>query len=247
MLRRTVETLCPVRSRFENIRWWAGRMSRAMECRKPGTVEGETHGKISTRVINRLRWYLTVLDSLAAEGTILVSSWQLAERVGINAALIRKDLSRFGEFGTPSSGYRVEVLTKHIRKILKLDEPNGIVWVGASCFRLHYPSIERLSKHACNVVGVFDICPEEIGARVGDYEVLPVEHLTEVVSRTGVRAAALAVSGAEAQSVADVLVALGVRAILNVGESLLVLPDSVKVRSFDMVGELLELCYYCEG
>jgi len=246
LLKRTVEMICPMRSRFESMRWWAGRMSRALESKKPLESDAEEAAKIPPRVVNRLRLYLTALGSLADEGANSVSSWQLAERVGVNAALIRKDLSRFGDFGTPSLGYRVDFLCQKIRSILGLDEPKGLIWIGAACFGLHIPSLGRLERDGCRVAAVLDTDPEMVGTRIGGQEVLPIERLPEVVIEAGVRVAVLAVSGVEARAIADTLVRLGVKAILNVSGELLVLPDTVRVCNMDPVGELLELCYYCE-
>ncbi len=101
VLRRSAESICPLRGRFEKKRWWAGHISRALEGRVRSQADGE---KISEKVINRLRWYLTALEYYKSEGCESVSSWQLAEKVGVNSSLIRKDLSRFGDFGTPSFG-----------------------------------------------------------------------------------------------------------------------------------------------
>ena len=245
LLRRSVQSICPLRSRFENVRWWAGRMARALESRKPTGGKKESDVIASPRVVSRLRWYLVALDRFAEEGVVSVSSWQLAEKVGVNAALIRKDLSRFGEFGTPSFGYRVDYLTETIGGILGLDKPRGVVWVGASSLRLYAPAVTRLKKHACRIVGVFDVDPAEVGSRVGDHEVQAVDQLARVISANNVYTAAVAVAGPQAQAIAQKLVDLGVRAILNVSGELLVLPDTVRVSSFDLVGELLELCYYC--
>lgn len=245
LLKRNVQLICPMRSRFESMRWWAGRMSRALEGKKP-SGDAEEAVKIPPRVVNRLRVYLTVLGSLAEEGASSISSWQLAERVGVNAALIRKDLSRFGEFGTPSMGYNVDFLCQRIRSILGLDDPKKLVWIGAACFGLHVSSLGRLERDGCQVAAVLDADPGMVGVRVAGQEVLPVDRLSEIVVEEGVRVAVLAVSGAEAKAIADTLVRLGVRAILNVTGELLVLPDAVKVCNMDPVGELVELCYYCE-
>ncbi len=245
LLRRSVQSICPLRSRFENVRWWAGRMARALESRKPAGPKQEKQEAVSERVVSRLRWYLVALDRFAQEGAASVSSWQLAEKVGVNAALIRKDLSRFGEFGTPSFGYRVDYLTQRISSILGLDKPKGMVWIGASCLRLHFPAVARLAKHACKVVGVFDVDPAEIGSRVGDRDVQPLEQLSRVLAANEVHTAAIALPGQQAQAMAEKLAEWGIRAILNVSGELLVLPDTVRVSSFDLAGELLELCYYC--
>lgn len=245
VLKRTVESICPLRSRYENRRWWAGRMSRALESKKRIGREPINEEKISARVVSRLRYYLTALDGLEASGAISVSSWQIAERVGVNAALIRKDLSRFGEFGTPSFGYKIDYLTERIRGILRLDEPKGVVWIGAACFQLYYPCVvARLGRHTCDVVGVLDVDEEEIGKCVGDQEVQHLDVLANVMSKSVVHTAVLAIPGPEARIIAEKLTRSGIKAILNVSGEMLVLPDNVKVTNFDLVGELMELCYY---
>ena len=58
--------------------------------------------------------------------------------------------------------------------------------------------------------------------------------------------ATVAVPGEQAHRAAEVLAASGVKAVLNLSGELLVLPDSIRVSSFDIAGELMELCYYSE-
>lgn len=244
-LRRSVESICPMRSKFENLRWWAGRMARALEPRRHGRKQPTDTAKMSDRVVSRLRWYLTALDALAEEGAESVSSWRLAQKVGVNAALIRKDLSRFGEFGTPSFGYRIDYLSQRLSEILGLGERRRIVWLGAACFRLHAGLIGRLSRHGCEVIGVFDSDPGEIGSTFNGIEVQPLESLTRVISESKASTAVLALPGPDAARTAEMLVEHGIKAILNLSGEMLALPDSIRVSSLDVVGELLELCYYC--
>lgn len=217
-------------------------MSRILESRGRSKPEEEA---ISEKVVNRLRWYLTVLDLFTAEGQEVVSSWQIAERVGVHAALIRKDLSRFGEFGTPSSGYKIEVLRNRISEILGLDKPCVVVWIGACAFRHHYDALMALGRYNRRIVAVFDVLDHEVGTRIGDYVVLPVSELMERTAGLNISAAAIAVPGMHAQSVARTLAEMGVKGILNLSGEVLVLPDQVRVCSLDMAGELLELSHYC--
>jgi redox-sensing transcriptional repressor len=111
--------------------------------------------------------------------------------------------------------------------------------------RLHLQSVGRLAKHDCGVVAVFDASPEEVGSPVGDFEVLPLEKLADVLAGSRVSAAVLALTGPAAAKAADMLVEQQIKAVLNLSGEMLALPDSVKVCSFDVVGELLELCHYC--
>jgi len=242
-LRRNVATLCPLRAHYEKQRWWAGRMSRFLSSRRGAGLSDE--GRMSPRVVSRLRWYLLALDTLEAEGRESVSSWQLSERVGVSAALIRKDLSRFGDFGTPSFGYRTEHLQERIRGILRLDRHRAVVWVGACAMRHYAAALQRLGRNNCSIVGVFDIDEHEIGTALGQFRVEPAERMAEVLAGVGVSAATIAVPGPRAQEVAATAVSLGAKAVLNMSGELLVLPDHVRVSSLDIAGELLELCYYC--
>lgn len=243
-LRRAAELICPLRSRFEKPRWWAGRMARSLESRGAGTVAARG-AKRSPKVITRLRWYLTALDSFAAEGRQAVSSWQLAERVGVSSALVRKDLSKFGDFGTPSLGYEVEFLREKLRSILCRGKPPDIIWIGARALRLSENTLGGLAKHNCRLCGVFDDEHDEIGAKIGDLVVMPVSRLREELNGEPPAVAVLAVDGFQAHCVASLLVDIGVRAILNLSGELLVVPPHVHVANFDLIGELLELCYYC--
>ncbi len=242
-LKRSVESVCPMRSRFENTRWWAGRMARALEARK-GTGGNSRKQEVSEKVINRLRWYLTALDGFAAEGVTSISSWRLAERVGVNAALIRKDLSRFGDFGTPSLGYEVTFLIQRLRDILRLDQRHKVLWIGAAALRFHAGSISRLGNHFCGISAVLDIDPHEIGKSVYDINVEPLDKLEQVLAAKDIQTATIAVSGAPAFDIAERLADFGIKSILNLSGEILPLPDTIRVTNFDLVGELLELCYY---
>ena len=56
----------------------------------------------------RLPVYLRSLMELAERHVSTVSSEQLADSAGVNAAKVRKDLSYLGSFGTRGVGYDVE-------------------------------------------------------------------------------------------------------------------------------------------
>lgn len=243
ILKRSVESVCPMRSRFENTRWWAGRMARALETRK-GAGSNSKKQEVSEKVINRLRWYLTALDGFAEEGATSISSWRLAERVGVNAALIRKDLSRFGDFGTPSLGYEVAYLVQRLRDILRLDHRHKVLWIGAASLRFHTGSLIRLGNHFCGITTVLDADPHEVGQSVCDINVEPLDKLEQVLAANDIHTATIAVTGAQAFDIAERLADSGIKSILNLSGEILPLPDTVRVTNLDLVGELLELCYY---
>ncbi|MGI6296909.1 MAG: redox-sensing transcriptional repressor Rex [Armatimonadota bacterium] len=218
-------------------------MARALESRKGAGGNSKKQG-VSEKVINRLRCYLTALDGFDAEGVTSISSWRLAERVGVNAALIRKDLSRFGDFGTPSLGYEVSYLIQRLRDILRLDQRHKVLWIGAASLRFHAGSLSRLGSHFCGITAVLDSDPHEIGHSVCDIKVEPLDRLEQVLAAKDIQTATIAISGAQAYDIAERLAGNGIKSILNLSGEILPLPDTIRVRNLDLVGELLELCYY---
>ena len=87
--------------------------------------------KVPTPTLERLATYLTILTDLKTRNVEMISSTELEERTGINAAQFRKDLSYFGEFGRPGIGYNVKELHQGVSRILKLEGTQPVLLVGA--------------------------------------------------------------------------------------------------------------------
>jgi hypothetical protein len=67
-------------------------------------------GKVPVPTLERLATYLRYLIDLEQDQVDTISSAEVEEQTGINAAQFRKDLSYFGEFGKPGVGYNVHDL-----------------------------------------------------------------------------------------------------------------------------------------
>ena len=90
-------------------------------------------------VIGRLPVYLRELDRMEREpGKFTTSSHELAERLGISSAQIRKDLSHFGEFGKQGTGYHIHYLIDRLTEILRLTHEWPVALIGAG-FLGHAP------------------------------------------------------------------------------------------------------------
>jgi len=74
--------------------------------------------------------------------------------------------------------------------------------------------------------------------------ILADEQLERVMREQGIRLAILAVPASRAQEVADMLVAAGVRAILNYAPMVIQVPENVWVRHIDPVAVLHSMTYY---
>ncbi|MFI5370110.1 MAG: redox-sensing transcriptional repressor Rex [Candidatus Eisenbacteria bacterium] len=198
--------------------------------------------RISESTVRRLSHYYRVLQEVEAEGRRLISSHRLAEREGITSAQVRKDLSVFGSFGRRGLGYNVAHLREEICAILGLDRRWRVAVVGAGNIGAALLAYRGFGELGFDIVAVYDRDPSCIGHRLGELEVRDVSDLEKEppgafdmgVIATPVRAA---------QEVADLLVAAGVRGILNFAPRKLHVPASVALRTMDMAVEFESLSF----
>jgi len=178
------------------------------------------------------------------QGTSTISSADMEEKTGINAAQFRKDLSYFGEFGRPGIGYDVAELQRRIARILKVEEAQKVLLVGAGNLGsalVGYPGLRAQNFH---IVAVFDNNYNKIGRRLWDLEIQDISRLKEVNAELQARIGIIAVPASAGQEVANQLVDADVRAILNFAPVALKLPPEVIVRNVDFVLELAVLSFY---
>jgi redox-sensing transcriptional repressor len=195
-------------------------------------------------VIGRLPIYLRALNHLLEEGRTVTASKDLAERLGISSAQIRKDLSHFGEFGKQGMGYDIAHLRDQIRRILKVDRLWNVAVVGAGDLGhaiLQYGGFEgRGFRVSC----VFDNNPEKIGKRLGRFEICDVAEMSQQLKEREVKVAIVAVPAGAAQAVVYQLVEGGVKAILNYAPITVTVPADVRVQYIDPVTHMQRMTYY---
>jgi redox-sensing transcriptional repressor len=195
-------------------------------------------------VVGRLPIYLRALSFLAAEGTQVTSSHDLGKRLGISAAQIRKDLSFFGEFGKQGTGYNVGYLQEQISRILKVDHEWPVALIGVGDLGRALAHYGGFAHRGFRIVALFDNDPAKIGQTLGDLEIMSIDRLAEVVQERGIRVAMLTVPAKDAQKVAEVCVAAGIKAILNYAPITLKVPEGALVQHTDPVTHLQRMTYY---
>lgn len=200
--------------------------------------------RIPEAALARLPLYLRILGEVAEEGTLQVSSDQLAELGGVNAAKVRKDLSYLGSYGTRGVGYEVSFLTYQIQRELGLNHDWPVVIVGAGNLGQALANYGGFTERGFSVAGVFDTDPTKVGGVVGGVRVRHLDELTQVVQARNVSIGVLATPAGAAQEAANRLVRAGVGSILNFAPCVLSVPRGVSVRKVDLAGELQILSYY---
>ena len=201
--------------------------------------------QISELTTNRLSLYLRFLNELEGQGVKTVSSKVLADQFGLNAALIRKDLSNFGDFGVRGVGYVVENLRRELRSILGLDRRLNVAIMGAGNLGLALADYPGFRQEGFRIVALFDNAREKVGqvSRSG-VTIYGIRDLKRVARREGITIAVIAVPAFSAQDVVTTVVQAGVRAVLNFSPGTLRVPSHVKLKSVDLTVSLESLSFF---
>ena len=194
--------------------------------------------------IERLPGYLRVLSDLANRQVRGASSAELAELAGVSPAQLRKDLSHLGSHGTRGVGYDVEHLREQIRAALGGAQQLRVAIVGVGNLGHALANYSGFTARGFTVGALFDASPEVIGTVVAGVEVEDVAVLADVLAERRVAIVVIAVPGERAQAVCDVVVAAGVREVLNFAPRALQVPPGVEMRSVDLGSELQILAFH---
>src|SRR6187399_146992 len=200
--------------------------------------------RIPEATVARLPVYLRILLDQSESGTSNVSSEELADLAGVNAAKVRKDLSYLGTYGTRGVGYEVEYLIYQVRRELGLTHDWPIVIVGAGNLGQALAGYGGFGERGFPVAGIVDVDPAKVGSVLGGVRVRHIDELAQIVQQRRVSIGVVATPPSAAQDAAERLVRAGVTSILNFAPVVLSVPRGVSVRKVDLAVELQILSYY---
>jgi len=199
---------------------------------------------VPSATVPRLARYLRILHKLEEEGVDKVASKELADRLGANAAQIRKDFSYFGEFGVRGVGYEVDYLIEQLSRCLGLNQNWKVAIVGAGKLGGALARYRGFQEEGFDLIGIFDSSKHLVGTSVDGKEVQSQTVLSDFIRDSGVDIVIITVPAYAAQRVAIKAVEGGVKGILNFAPVRLEVDSHVLVRQVDMSTELMVLSFY---
>ena len=199
--------------------------------------------KVAESTIRRLSLYLRLLEEFESQGIGTVSSGALASRGGTTSAQVRKDLSFFGSFGKRGLGYGVPELVVHLQGILGLDRRYRVAMIGACKIGSALVQYRGFKQRGFDIVAIYDVDQSKIGKDWNGLTVRDIATLEQSLKAERVDMAVVVTPGETAQPLADRLVALGVKAILNFAPVQITVPDDVVVKTVNLALELETLSY----
>lgn len=165
--------------------------------------------------IRRLPWYLAYVSMLHAEDVEYISSTKIADELNVDASQIAKDLSFLNIKGKTRIGYEVAELENALRDFLGFDQQHNAVMVGTGSLGAALISDLGLQRYGLNIVAGVDINPEIVGKKIGTTPIYHIDDLKNLVKAKKIRIGIVAVPVENAQNVADIMVAAGIKGIWN--------------------------------
>lgn len=189
--------------------------------------------------------YYRYLGELLDDGVERISSNDLSNRMNVTASQIRQDLNNFGGFGQQGYGYNVQYLYDEIGKILGLNQQHNIIIIGAGNLGQALANYVKFEKLGFKIVALFDVNPELKGKTVRDIPILMLNELDDYCANNHVDIAALTMPKSKADTIAQKLVDLGVKAIWNFAHVDLDIENNedVVVESVHLSDSLMQLSY----
>lgn len=193
--------------------------------------------------IKRMPLYLRLLRRMQVEGQDYASGAVLAEELGLEAIVVRKDLAITGVTGRPRLGFPLDELILAIEEFLGWNNTTDAFLVGTGRLGSALLGYAGFRQHGLNITAAFDADPKVIGTTVHGKTVLDIEKLSGLARRMHVRIGILTVPEGVAQEVADRMVEGGIRGIWNFTPVKLQVPTEVILQREDLASSLAVLSH----
>ena len=166
-------------------------------------------------VIVRLPKYLRYLREFALHDKTKVSSGELAEKLGITASQVRRDLGQLGVNGHNGFGYLINEAHRKIAEEVGLYDSQKVAIIGAGNIGHALTGHRMFRGRGFELSGIYDRDPKLIGTVVNGHQVKDVESLKDIPEPERPGIIVLATSSESAEETARFAASLGIRAILN--------------------------------
>lgn len=199
---------------------------------------------ISQATIDRMPLYFRTLRLVEEENLKIISSDELGRRLDITPEQIRKDLATFGQFGRKGIGYDVQTLKNSIANILGLHNNWRLAIVGIGHLGGALANYGNFTSLGFSVVALLDSDKKIIGNVVNGLKVADSSDMEEIIAAYAVDIGVITVPANAAQSVADALIAAGVKGIWNFAPIKLTVPPEFPIINEDLSIGLSALSYH---
>lgn len=204
-------------------------------------MENKIERLVPVPAINRMPFYLAFVKGLKRAGKEYVSSTLIADYMGIDSTQVTKDLSYTDIVGKTRVGYEVDSFITIINEFLGFSTMDSAFLVGAGSLGSALLHDTGLLHFGLNIEAAFDVDPLKIGKKVNGIEILHIDQFRDMASVKKVCIGIISVPVDHAQTVTDLMVAWGIKAIWNFTPCRLKVPEGIIVEDTMMYSNLAVL------
>ena len=187
--------------------------------------------KVPEPTLRRLPWYLAYAKLARQQGETHLSSTQIAQKIGIDASQVAKDFSFVTVSGKTRVGYEIDELITTLEQFLGFNNCHKAFLFGAGSLGSSLLHDNGLTQYGLEVVAAFDIKVELVGTQINRIPIQHLDRFMEIQAQTGVQIGILTVPVNQAQEVADIMIAGGIKAIWNFTPFRIRVPEDIVVQN----------------
>lgn len=203
--------------------------------------------KLPQKTVERLSRYRRLLMRYQYLDKPFIFSRDLASMLRINPVHVRRDLMLLGVSGSHTAGYDVRELIRQISVKLECTSGKNACIIG---FGHTGRAVLELFAHdftPVNIRAIFDTSNKSINKSFEGVPCFSMEKLASVIEEMEITLAVFTEAEENPETTINLLIALGIRGIMNLTPVQLNLPEGVHLEEFDMVTSMIKLAYFSGG
>jgi redox-sensing transcriptional repressor len=167
-----------------------------------------------------------------------VSSTQIAKDIDIDASKVAKDLSYVNISGKTRVGYEIKVLVDVLEDFLGFTQTHKAFIFGVGSLGGALIQDNGLLQYGLKVVAGFDVKYELAGTRINHIPIHHIDRFFELQKQTKTKIGILTVPINNAQSVSDLMIEGGIKAIWNFTPFRIKVPENIIVQNTSIYAHL---------
>ncbi len=203
--------------------------------------------KLPEKTVERLSQYRRILLNYQFLDKPFIFSRDLAKMLKINPAHVRRDLMLLGVSGSHSKGYDVQNLINQISLTLECLGIKNACIVGFGHLGRAVLELFAEGGTPINMAAIFDVSAKSINRSFNGIKCYSMEKMDEIISKKNISLAILTTMDDDVDAIKDLLIACGIKGMMNLTSKAIELPANIHLEEFDLKTSLIKLSYYSEN
>lgn len=188
--------------------------------------------------LRRLPWYLAFAKLVLQQGEHHLSSTCIAKNIAVDASMVAKDLSYVNISGRTRVGYDVKELVDVLESFLGFTSTHQAFLFGVGSLGGALMHDNGLAQFGLEIVAGFDVKYELSGTSINHIPIHHIDRFFQLQKQTGVNIGILTVPVDKAQSIAELMIEGGIKAIWNFTPYRIMVPDNIVVQNTSIYAHL---------